>query len=53
MLILQELILQGILFITYKNDRKEWSTNFMEGQRQHRLHGLPEDSCEGDLGKEG
>ncbi|RXM31863.1 DNA topoisomerase 2-alpha [Acipenser ruthenus] len=25
------------------DDRKEWLTNFMEGRRQRRLHGLPEE----------
>ncbi|RXM34757.1 DNA topoisomerase 2-alpha [Acipenser ruthenus] len=33
------------------DDRKEWLTNFMEGRRQRRLHGLPEDFLYGQSTK--
>ncbi|MGH0163741.1 UNVERIFIED_CONTAM: hypothetical protein FKN15_071314 [Acipenser sinensis] len=33
------------------DDRKEWLTNFMEGRRQRRLHGLPEDFLYGQATK--
>ncbi|XP_033913109.3 DNA topoisomerase 2-alpha [Acipenser ruthenus] len=33
------------------DDRKEWLTNFMEGRRQRRLHGLPEDFLYGKATK--
>lgn len=33
------------------DDRKEWLTKFMEGRRQRRLHGLPEDFLYGKATK--